>query len=83
MVTNCYENCAHNWPPLVGGFEPMAGSEPMAGEGVAGKLDIIKRTDGSSQVTYNGIPLYYWIKDQVPGQTTGHNVGEVWFVLNP
>lgn len=81
--TNCYEGCAFRWPPLMGGFEPMAGVMPMAAEGVSGKLDVIVRDDGGHQVSYNGQPLYYWINDRVPGDASGQNVGEVWFVLNP
>jgi hypothetical protein len=34
-------------------------------------------------VTFNGAPLYYWIKDKAAGQTTGHKVGGVWFVVEP
>ena len=41
------------------------------------------RTDGTTQVTYNGWPLYYWIKDQKPGDATGQDVGGVWYVLSP
>ncbi len=81
--TNCYEGCALKWPPLVGGFEPMAGVMPLAAEGVTGKLDVITRDDGGKQLTYNGQPLYYWINDHKPGDASGQNVGEVWFVLNP
>ena len=33
--------------------------------------------------TYNGMPLYYWVKDLKPGDTTGQNVGKVWFIVNP
>jgi hypothetical protein len=34
------------------------------------------------QVTYDDMPLYYWVRDVVPGDATGQNVGEVWFVIN-
>lgn len=82
-VTNCYEGCAFRWPPLVGAFNPAAGVAPLAGEGVTGELGLIERDDGGMQVTYNGQPLYYWINDTLPGDATGQNVGEVWFVLAP
>jgi predicted lipoprotein with Yx(FWY)xxD motif len=81
--TNCYEGCALRWPPLMGAFEPMAGIMPSAAEGIMGKLDVIARDDGGKQLTYNGEPLYYWINDHKPGDATGQNVGEVWFVLKP
>lgn len=39
--------------------------------------------DNSGGNTYNGMPLYYWIEDETPGDTTGQNVSGVWFVVNP
>jgi predicted lipoprotein with Yx(FWY)xxD motif len=29
------------------------------------------------------VPLYYWVRDGQPGDTTGQNVREVWFVVAP
>ncbi len=79
-VSNCTDGCLANWPPLL----VAAGEEPTAGEGVTGELGVIERADGvGRQVTYNGIPLYYWAADTAPGQTTGHEVGGVWFVVPP
>jgi predicted lipoprotein with Yx(FWY)xxD motif len=78
-VSNCYDQCAVNWPPLLVG----EGLEPVAGEGLTGKLGVTDRTDGGRQVTYNGMPLYYWIKDSQPGDVTGQGVGNVWFVVHP
>jgi predicted lipoprotein with Yx(FWY)xxD motif len=78
-VSNCYDQCAANWPPLL----IAAGKEASAGQGVTGKLGVIERTDGSRQVTYNGLPLYYFIKDTKAGDTTGQNVGKVWFIVHP
>jgi predicted lipoprotein with Yx(FWY)xxD motif len=77
--SNCYDQCAINWPPLL----VAQGETPTAGDGVTGKLDVIDRTDGTKQVAYNGMPLYYWFKDVVPGDATGQNVGSVWFVQAP
>ncbi|HEX7003783.1 MAG TPA: hypothetical protein VF168_06320 [Trueperaceae bacterium] len=83
-VSNCSGGCATNWPPLVGGFDTAAGLTPMGGEGVSGELGLIERSDGTGmQVTYNGEPLYYWIRDHNPGDATGHEVGDVWFVVAP
>lgn len=48
-VTNCFERCATNWPPLVGGFDP-AGILPTAAEGAGGALSWVARTDGGIQV---------------------------------
>ncbi len=78
-VSNCVDQCAANWPPLTVGTS----QEVAVGEGVGGEVGTIERADGTLQVTYNGMPLYYWINDVVPGDTTGQNVGEVWFVAVP
>jgi predicted lipoprotein with Yx(FWY)xxD motif len=74
----CYGGCATAWPPL------LTSGTPTAGAGVtASLLGVTKRTDGTTQVTYNGWPLYYWAKDKAPGDTTGENVQNVWFVVTP
>jgi predicted lipoprotein with Yx(FWY)xxD motif len=78
-VSNCYDKCAQNWPPLL----VVEGETLTAGAGITGKLGTIKRTDGTLQVTYNDVPLYFWVKDQLPGDTTGQDVGNVWFVVKP
>jgi predicted lipoprotein with Yx(FWY)xxD motif len=76
-LSTCYDQCAVAWPPLT------SESEPVLPAGLPGVLGSTGRTDGSTQLTYNGMPLYYWAKDQKPGDTTGQNVGGVWFVINP
>jgi len=78
-VSNCYDKCAVAWPPLL----VAANQTPSLGDGVTGQVAVIDRTDGTKQVTYNGMPLYYWIKDVVPGDATGQNVGGVWFIQAP
>jgi predicted lipoprotein with Yx(FWY)xxD motif len=73
----CYDKCATAWPPL------LTTGAPVAGEGVdASKFGTTTRKDGSMQVTYNGWPLYYYEKDKAPGDVTGQNVGDVWFVVS-
>jgi predicted lipoprotein with Yx(FWY)xxD motif len=76
-ISNCYDQCAVNWPPL------LTQGDPALTEGVSGILGSTVRKDGTVQATYNGWPLYYWINDHNPGETTGQNVGGVWFVINP
>lgn len=78
-VSNCYDECAVRWPPLL----VPGGQQPTAGEGVTGSLGVTERQDGTFQVIYNDMPLYYWVRDVVPGDATGQNVGEVWFVVPP
>jgi len=73
----CNAGCAANWPPLT------ATGTPTVSSGVTGTVSVITRADGSSQVAYNGKPLYTYIKDTAPGQTTGQGVGGVWSVATP
>jgi predicted lipoprotein with Yx(FWY)xxD motif/plastocyanin len=76
-TSTCYDDCALSWPPL------LAEGEPSAGPGVdAALLGFIQRTDGTSQVTYNGWPLYYFATDMQPGDTAGQDVNGVWFVVS-
>lgn len=77
-ASNCYDNCAAAWPPL------LTAGAPVAGDGAsASLLGTTMRKDGTTQVTYNGWPLYYYVKDQKAGDTTGQDVGKVWYVLSP
>lgn len=67
-VSNCAGQCATNWPPLT-----TIGT-PTASASVTGTLATIVRSDGTTQVTYNGSPLYGWVRDTNPGDATGDNV---------
>lgn len=77
-TSNCYDACAQNWPPL------LASGSPVVGDGLdAAKLGTTARTDGTTQVTYNGWPLYYFVSDKQAGDTTGQDVKQVWYVISP
>jgi predicted lipoprotein with Yx(FWY)xxD motif len=77
-TSNCYDKCATAWPPL------FTKGAPAAGDGVdTSLLGTTTRKDGSIQVTYNGWPLYYYVKDEKPGDVTGQDVGGVWYVISP
>lgn len=72
----CNDDCAKVWPPL------LTKGEPKAEEGVdKSKLGTVNRTDGSTQVTYDNQPLYYYAADTEPKQTNGQGTGGVWFVV--
>ena len=75
--STCYERCAEAWPPV-----PPEDATALP-PGVPGELTTIERTDGTQQVAYNDIPLYYWVQDQAPGDVTGQGVGGVWFIVPP
>jgi predicted lipoprotein with Yx(FWY)xxD motif len=70
-TSTCSGQCLANWPPLT----VSAGQTPAAGSGVTGTLGTHMGSDGKTWVTYNGLPLYYWVKDTKPGDTTGQGVG--------
>jgi predicted lipoprotein with Yx(FWY)xxD motif len=78
----CYGACAALWPPLITHGKPVA-----AGRGVRKTLlGTTKRKDGKRQVTYGGHPLYYFVTDRKPGQTSGQGVnqfGGPWWVISP
>jgi predicted lipoprotein with Yx(FWY)xxD motif len=73
----CYDDCAAAWPPV------PAADGMLLPPGISGTLSAIDRTDGSQQMTYNDIPLYYYAADTKPGDTTGQDVGDVWYVVTP
>jgi predicted lipoprotein with Yx(FWY)xxD motif len=79
-TSSCYGACAALWPPLI------TKGKPHAGSGVrASLLGTTKRKDGKLEVTYNRHPLYYFVSDRKPGQTTGQGVnqfGGPWWVLS-
>ena len=74
--STCYDQCAANWPPVT--------SDLAAGEGVDSDLvGSTTRTDGTTQITYNGWPLYYFANDAAPGDINGQGANDVWFVVAP
>ncbi len=74
----CTGTCASAWPPLL---LPSGVTAATAGSGVdASKLGTISRPDGSTQVTYGGMPLYLFASDTSPGQATGQGVGGFYVV---
>ncbi|MBT0570136.1 hypothetical protein KIK84_07355 [Curvibacter sp. CHRR-16] len=69
----CNGPCAANWPPLVASATATA----------QGSWTVVTRDDGSRQWAYKGMPLYYWVKDQKPGDKTGDGVNKVWHLATP
>ena len=80
-ASTCYGACAAYWPPL------LTGTAPQAGAGVnPSLLATTRRTDGTTEVTYGGHPLYYVVTDHNPGDATGqgvNNFGAPWDVVGP
>jgi predicted lipoprotein with Yx(FWY)xxD motif len=74
----CTGDCLVTWPALT----VAAGETPTAGDGITGTLGTITREDnGALQVTYNGLPLYFFKNDAAPGDSNG--VYENWEVVKP
>ncbi len=76
-ISNCIEGCAVNWPPFYA--DPTAVIQGCDSSDFA----TITRTDGRHQTTYKGMPLYYFKNDKYPGDTFGHGIGDVWFLVIP
>jgi predicted lipoprotein with Yx(FWY)xxD motif len=77
--SECSGACAEAWPPVLTEAPPQTGAGAKAG-----LLGTTRRTDGSTQVTYNGHPLYYYVDDP-RGQVLCHNVqefGGLWLVVD-
>ena len=71
-MSKCNGTCAQNWPPVKG---------PVTASGVKGTFGTIKRSNGSTQATFDGHPLYAFVGDTAPGQAKGNGVnafGGLW-----
>jgi predicted lipoprotein with Yx(FWY)xxD motif len=79
-MSRCSGACASNWPPA------LSPSKPKVGAGIAkAKLRVIKRSDGSRQLSYAGHPLYRYIADRKPGDVNGQGLnffGGIWYVVS-
>lgn len=72
-VSNCTQQCLANWPAFV--------VTEQAPSTLPTNLGTFKRTDGTTQYTWKGMPLYYYIGDKKAGDTTGDGLGGVWHVV--
>jgi predicted lipoprotein with Yx(FWY)xxD motif len=74
----CYDKCAAAWPPLL-----TDGSAPTLGAGLdAEDFATIDRTDGTTQVTFYGMPLYFFAADAAAGDVKGQGLNDKWFVVD-
>jgi len=76
----CYDECAADWPPV------LTSGAPQATAGVRPRLlGSTRRSDGGTQVTYAGHPLYYYAHEG-KYQVLCHDVDEyggTWLVVRP
>ena len=75
---SCYGVCAAAWPPLL-----STGPVAVSGAAVTGDVGTTTRTDGTTQVTYAGHPLYYFAQETSPDQVKGLGAQGVWFLVAP
>jgi hypothetical protein len=72
-TSRCNGTCAQNWPPVQG---------PATAPGVTGPFGTIKRSNGSTQATFDGHALYTFVGDTGPGQNKGNGLnafGGLWY----
>ena len=79
-TSNCADECAQKWPPVLA--TPGA---PLTVEGVEQEaVGTINRPDGTIQLTLNGWPVYRYSGDPQPGATTGQGInGGEWAAVTP
>ncbi|MBI3385826.1 hypothetical protein HY031_01945 [Candidatus Gottesmanbacteria bacterium] len=70
-VSTCTGQCLVNWPAYLA---------PSTGGSLPADITLVTRPDGKMQYAWKGMPLYYYINDKNPGDTTGQGVGGVWYV---
>lgn len=80
-TSTCTGACAANWPPLLENGTPAIGSGANAS-----LLGTTTRPDRMKQITYNGHPLYTFVKDTKSGDTNGQGLnffGGLWYAVSP
>lgn len=75
----CEGTCIDNWPV----FKVDTGQLAVGNGLQENRFGSVMRTDGNSQTTYMGWPLYYFDGDGQPGSVNGDGLNDVWYVANP
>ncbi|MBJ7459487.1 MAG: hypothetical protein JHD02_09900 [Thermoleophilaceae bacterium] len=79
-VSNCKDACLGAWPPATISGDPVA-----AGDAEQSKIGTIKLAS-ATQLTYDGRPLYYYVKDKKPKYVRGNGVKSfdgTWSTVKP
>jgi predicted lipoprotein with Yx(FWY)xxD motif len=77
----CTGQCLVNWPALLA---PSGQTTVSGTSDITGKFTLLTNGEANGQqVLYNNWPMYYWIKDKQPGDTTGEGIGGKWHVATP
>jgi predicted lipoprotein with Yx(FWY)xxD motif len=73
----CTASCAATWPPVL-----VHGPVPQLA-GVPSSFGSVKRPDGTTQLTFAGMPLYTYTGDTAPAQAAGEGLQGIWFAVGP
>jgi predicted lipoprotein with Yx(FWY)xxD motif len=73
-TSTCVGSCAGTGPALT-----TSGEATASAGATASMLGTTTRDDGTTQVTYNGHPLYLYSGDTAAGQANGEGIGNVWY----
>ncbi|WP_334171362.1 COG4315 family predicted lipoprotein [Sinomonas sp.] len=73
----CLGSCALLWPAV------ESGDQTPQVQGITAKVGSMPAADGGKQITLNGMPIYYYAKDNGSGSATGQGVAGVWYVVAP
>jgi predicted lipoprotein with Yx(FWY)xxD motif len=76
-ISTCYNLCEESWPPL------LVVDTISIPKGLPGDMGAVMRTDNTTQVTYNEMPLYTYAGDNAPGDKNGQGLGGKWYVVKP
>jgi predicted lipoprotein with Yx(FWY)xxD motif len=78
-VIACTGPCVQTWPPVT-----VSGTVPASPAGVA-TFGTVTRPDGTTQLTFKGMPLYTFAGDTTAGQAGGQGLHQdgVWFAVGP
>ncbi len=79
-TSTCYGTCAQLWPPYTVSGTLQFNLQPGVNQTLVGT---ITRTDNTEQLTYRGLPLYFYAPDQSASQAKGQGVGGLWYVVTP
>ena len=74
----CTGACAQFWPPLL---LPAGKAIPTNAPGAGGTFGVAVRSDGTRQLSYDGAPLYTFVKDKQPGDLAGQGVEGIWWAM--
>jgi predicted lipoprotein with Yx(FWY)xxD motif len=74
--------CLQFWPPVTVRSRSV---RLEAGHGVQGRLGLLRRSNGTLQITLRGMPLYRYSGDSARGEANGEGIrsfGGIWHALH-